>query len=235
VVIELGIRRGTTSLTILKAENRQPESLHKPLVYWSQGLEVRFDPQKRGAGVLELGSKIKKMRLQRGVSQADLARLVGVTASNISQVESNQIYPSLPALTKIAEVLEVEVSHFFQDQGPKTRQLVFPLSQGTILKPAESSSDGLQIRLLLPEEASAKTRPHLIEFPPGHQLSSHFFQYKGEEIGYLLQGNLEVTIDNELKFLNPGDTIYLTSEMPCAWRNPTDEPAKLLWFTLASI
>ena len=40
VAIELTIKRGTTSLTILKAENRSTEEFHKPHTYWTKDLTV---------------------------------------------------------------------------------------------------------------------------------------------------------------------------------------------------
>ena len=54
---------------------------------------------------IDLGLRLKEFRLRRGLSQTELAKLVGVTPSTISQVESNLIYPSLPALMKMAEAL----------------------------------------------------------------------------------------------------------------------------------
>ena len=117
VAIDLSIKRGTTFLTVLKAEKRKLDNLHQPHKYWVKELNIAFDEERRPSGLMDLGQRIKALRLKRGLSQTELAQSVGVTPSTISQVESNLIYPSLPALFKMAEILAVEGSSFFFDQG----------------------------------------------------------------------------------------------------------------------
>ncbi len=76
VVIDLSIKRGTTSLSILKAENRSMENLQKPYHYWAREMVVGFDTERRTAG-LDLGQRLRELRSRRGFSQTELARLVG--------------------------------------------------------------------------------------------------------------------------------------------------------------
>ncbi|MGD9274814.1 MAG: helix-turn-helix domain-containing protein, partial [Desulfobacterales bacterium] len=125
VAIDLSVKRGKTSLTILKAEKRALETINKPYLYWSKDREVTFDTEARAAGRIDLGGRLKAVRTRQSLSQTDLAKLVGVTPSTISQVESNMIYPSLPALFKMAEVLSVDVSAFFRDAAEDVRPSVF--------------------------------------------------------------------------------------------------------------
>ena len=108
VAIELSIKRGTTFLTVLKAEKRGTDNLHKPFSYWTKDAVVTFEDERRTSCKIELGQKLKDVRVKLGVSQSELAKLIGVTPSTISQIEGSLIYPSLPALVKMAEVLSVE-------------------------------------------------------------------------------------------------------------------------------
>ncbi len=119
VAIELSIKRGTTTLTILKAEHRDTEDMHESHRYWTKDLNITFEGEKHGVPRLNLGLRIKELRNKRGFSQGELAKLVGVTPSTISQVEANIIYPSLPALLKIAEVLSVDIASLFQQVAEK--------------------------------------------------------------------------------------------------------------------
>ncbi|MFZ0614143.1 MAG: XRE family transcriptional regulator, partial [Desulfobacterales bacterium] len=59
VAIDLAIKRGKTSLTILKAEKRALETINKPFTYWSRELEVTFDTEARAAGRIDLGGRLK--------------------------------------------------------------------------------------------------------------------------------------------------------------------------------
>ncbi|MCK8602595.1 helix-turn-helix domain-containing protein [Desulfoferrobacter suflitae] len=229
VVIDLSIKRGSTSLTVFKAENRDLENLHKPHNYWTKDQRIHFDEEKRTPGGIDLGLRIKELRSKRGLSQTELARLVGVTPSSISQVESNLIYPSLPGLLKMAEVLRVDISSFFQEKSEWEKPVVFLADEATEVKIPDLPEDSIQAKLLTPVDFDSKAEPYLIEVPPHKALSSHFFMHKGEEVGHLISGELQVKINKSSYTLRAGDTIYLTSEMPAHWKNPGAETARLLW------
>jgi DNA-binding XRE family transcriptional regulator len=163
------------------------------------------------------------------LSQTELAKLVGVTSSTISQVESNSIYPSLPALLKMAEVLSVQVNAFFQDTAHVRDRVIFPSGEATEIKFHDLPEGSASARLLTPVDFEPKVEPYLIEIPPAENLPSHFFIHKGEEMGYLLSGKLQLKFRKALHTVNEGDVIYLTSEMPTQWKNPGPDVARLLW------
>ncbi len=229
VAVDLSIKRGTTFLTVLKAEKRKLDNLHQPHKYWVKELNVAFDEERRPSGLMDLGQRIKALRLKRGLSQTELAQSVGVTPSTISQVESNLIYPSLPALFKMAEILAVEGSSFFFDQGKEKTRVIFPLREATDLRMPGMPEFSIQTKRLTPVDLEAKAEPFLIEIPPQQSLPTHFFFHKGEEMGYLLSGKLSVKMGSRTYDLLPGDLIHLTSEIPNAWSNLGPTPARLLW------
>ena len=229
VAIELTIKRGTTSLTILKAENRSTEEFHKPHTYWTKDLTVVFDDGRGTRGRIDLGLRLKEFRLRRGLSQTELAKLVGVTASTISQVESNLIYPSLPALIKMAEALAVDLASFFEDHQEGGGRLIFTPADAVAVKFPNMPEGAVQARLLYPVDVDVKGEPYLIEITPRATLPAHFFFHKGEEVGYVLSGRLQVRVGKGVYNLKAGDVIYLTSEIPGEWRNPGPAVARLLW------
>ncbi len=229
VAVDLSVRRGTTSLTILKAENRDLDGLNKPYNYWSKDLNVTFDSERRTTGLIDLGMRLRELRTKRGLSQTDLAKLVGVTSSTISQVESNSIYPSLPALLKMAEILAVDVSSFFQEEAHVKNRVIFPGVEAVEIKFQDLPEGSVRAKLLTPVDFNSKAEPYLIEIPAKKNLPSHFFIHKGEEMGYLLSGKLQLKFQKATHMVNEGDVIYLTSETPTQWRNPGPGVAKLLW------
>jgi len=229
VAIDLSIKRGTTTLTILKAEKRGTEDLQEPHRYWTKDLTITFDTEKDGRGQLNLGLRIKELRMKRGLSQADLAKLVGVTPSTISQVEANIIYPSLPALLKMAEVLSVDISSLFQQAMELEKRIIFPAAEAVSVGFPDLPKGSLEGRLLTPPDFDGKMEPYIIEIKPNCNLPAHFFVHKGEEMGYLLSGKLRMSVNKAAYTIRAGDAIYLTSEMPGEWRNPGPNVARLLW------
>ena len=229
VVMELSIKRGATFLTILKAAGRDTTFFQKPLTYWAKGRQIAFDSQKRSTGGLNLGSRIKELRTKKALSQTDLAKLVGVTPSTISQVESNLIYPSLPAMLKMAEVLGVEVGSFFTSAESAKKQVLFSSDDHTPVRLPSHFDQLAQAVRLTPIDFDGKLEPCRVEISPGESLPVHFFSHKGEEFGYLLSGRLEMKLGSRVFTIEPGQAVYLTTESPSGWKNPGTEPAAILW------
>ncbi len=65
---------------------------------------------------MDIGARMKEVRILRGMSLRNLARKVGVSASFISQVEKNKCQPSLETLRRISEVLEVTTSYLLEPE-----------------------------------------------------------------------------------------------------------------------
>jgi len=232
VAMDVSVRRGTCSLTILKAENRDLDIQNRPYPYWSRGLDVVFEADRPSRGGIDLGTRLRDLRTKRGLPQKELADLVGVTSSTISQIESNLIYPSLPALLKLAEVLSVEMNSLFGGSAGSTAGPVFSTTESVIVKLAGLAEGEVEARLLTPLDLEVKGEPYLLEIPPNKSLSSHFFMHKGEELGYLMKGTLRFKMKNTTYKVRSGDVIYLTRDIPTQWKNPGPGPARLLWIKL---
>jgi transcriptional regulator with XRE-family HTH domain len=62
-----------------------------------------------------IGSRIRKIRLQRDYTQDNMAAELEITPGAYAKIERGETDPSATRLLRIAEVLEVDVMHFFQD------------------------------------------------------------------------------------------------------------------------
>jgi len=228
VAIDLSIKRGKSSLKILKAEKRTPRALSEAFYYAHEGDEILLEGDAKEKAPHDLGVRIKQVRKNQGMSQKDLANCIGVTPSHISQIESNLIYPSLPVLYKVAEHLSVEVSSFFQDKTLPVKT-VFSRGNAVNISLPDMPKDSIYAQQLTPPDLDAKVELYLIQILPEKKLPAHFFAYKGEEIGHVLSGKIKVFCQNETHALEAGDTIYLKTDFPAHWINPGPETAKLLW------
>lgn len=66
---------------------------------------------------VEIGKRLKRLRLEKGLTQKELAAKVGLDYTYIGKIERGEQLPSLKILLKISEVLSVPVNHFFQDEA----------------------------------------------------------------------------------------------------------------------
>lgn len=229
VAIDLSVRRGKSTLKILKAEKRNSKFLNEQHEYLCEGSNIIFESQRQLKPKFDLGAKIKSTRLMRGISQKKLAGLTGVTPSTISQVEKNHIYPSLPALFRIAESLSVEVATLFKEHGTGQNVYVYPADSRSVTSLSKIVKDNAEAELLLPPDIDTPAEATIIRIRPGKKLAGHFGGHKGKELGYLLSGQLEMTIESQSYKVNPGDTIYLQKDIPGSWSNTSDQTAELFW------
>jgi quercetin dioxygenase-like cupin family protein len=109
---------------------------------------------------------------------------------------------------------------------------MFSSAEGAEVRLPRLPEDTILARSLAPVDFEAKAEPYLIEIAPKKTLTSHFFVHKGEELGFLLSGRLQVTVEKTVYKMQAGDMIYLTSQIPDRWKNPGPALARLLWLKL---
>src|SRR5690554_3593358 len=102
---------------------------------------------------LNLGARLKLVRVQAGLSQRELARRAGVTNAAISLIESNQNSPSVASLKKVLDGIPMATSDFFALETPEQDKVFFkadellPLAQGQVnfLQVGDTRKHNLQI------------------------------------------------------------------------------------------
>ncbi|HEU5472268.1 MAG TPA: cupin domain-containing protein [Actinophytocola sp.] len=198
-----------------------------------------------------LGQRIREERIQRGVSLRALASEVGVSASMISQIENGKSQPSVSTLYAITSALGVSIQEVFdaalREPAPP---VTTPAAPGTLLE-ALGSSRGLRIGPVVHAvdrqaltldtgvtwERLGELPPHgvdflLVTYPPGGTSSSNggLMRHHGAEFGYLISGELVLTLGFEEILVSAGDSISFESTTPHSYRNDGTEPAVGVWF-----
>ncbi len=229
--VDLSMARGETRFKVIKAENRSPKMLGKPLRYSWQGEDFLVEGEKQAPSLHDLGGMIRTFRKHQGMSQKELSRLVGVTPSNISQIETNQVFPSVPALYRIAEHLSVHVRAFFQDQS-LDETVVFPAREAVPVQVPRGSEKKIEIVQITPLDLGGKAQVFLVFILPSARLNTHFFSHKGEEMGYVLSGQVDMVFQEQRQSLKSDDLLYFMGDCPSQWINRTREPVRLLWVNL---
>lgn len=232
VAVNLTMDQGRSSITVLKADKRHPADLGLPVPYFCENGEILL--RKTGAKkavILDLGQAVKAFRSHQGMSQRELARLAGVTPSTISQIESNHVFPSLPALYRIAENLSVDVASFFRPRIAGPRDIFSGDDSVRIVRP-DLDKNSIEIAQLTPPDLDLPVDAFLVTVLPGKRLNAHFMVHKGPELGHLVSGHLELVLDNRAQDMSAGDTIFLGKDFPSQWVNPLTEPATLFWVNM---
>lgn len=179
---------------------------------------------------IAVGARLKHARLNLKFSLRQLADKVGCTESYLSKVENNKVRPSLPMLHKIAVTLGISVAKLFIDgdnaEGPVT---IMRDGQRQILRTQHRrAGDAVSLEALLPSHLSALLEANIHHVPVGAS-SQGFLEHQGEEMGFVLQGELELTVGEQTVRVVAGDSFFFLSHLPHGYRNVGSSDARVLW------
>lgn len=170
---------------------------------------------------MEIGSKIKRLRLQLNLSQSELADRCELTKGYISQLENDLTSPSIATLMDILAALGTNPSEFFKKEDDK--RVVF--SENDFI---EKHDDGMLLKWIIPNAQKNEMEPVLVELLPGASTADDF-PHEGEEFGYVLEGKLCITLGESKYVCKKGETFYYTANKSHSVKNAGKSSARFLW------
>ena len=171
---------------------------------------------------------IRKSRQQNGMTLKELSDKAGVSIGYLSQVERAHAAPSLGTLAQIADALGIGLEHFIV--RPKASDAVSRADR----RPQFSVSDsGITYETLSAAFPGYELSSFILNCPVGFQ--SEQFQHEGEEIIYILEGEIEQALGDERFRLRPGDSLHYDGTTQHSWRVLGDVPVRILWTGTLSV
>jgi transcriptional regulator with XRE-family HTH domain len=179
---------------------------------------------------LLIGAHIKHARRNRRQSLRQVADVVGCTESFLSKVENDKVRPSLTMLHKIVVALGISVAKLFSEKRDDTSPVTV-LKSGTRLTLATGqirNGKGISLESLLPVSSTVLLEANIHHVASGGS-SRGFIRHQGEEMGFVLEGELELTVAKKTFSVKKGDSFFFQSHLPHGYRNPGPVTAKILW------
>jgi len=168
-----------------------------------------------------VGSRLRKLRLQKHASLSQVAAATGVSVGFLSALERGRMSASISTLSRIARYYRINILSLF-DASEASPRHVRP-SERKILE------TGPGVRMELLAWGDAVMEPHLFRIAPGAG-SGDSYAHEGEEFLYILRGNLEIALEGgEPTQLHEGDSFYFASNMKHRWSNTGKNEAWVLW------
>jgi transcriptional regulator with XRE-family HTH domain len=174
-----------------------------------------------------LGTKLRHVRRVRKLRLKDVALFVGCSESLLSKIECNKVAPSLHMLHRIAAVLDTTVAALFSDDAT-AGMVVYRDGERPAVLLEGAPQDGLRLERLIPYTAGRVLNANVHVIPPGAGNGGEL-KHEGEEVGYVLEGELELTVRGETQLLRRGASFFFRSDLPHSYRNPGDTITRVLW------
>lgn len=178
-----------------------------------------------------VGEKIQNLREAMHLSVDELAEKAGLSAAQISRIESDHDLPSLAPLIKIARVLGVRLSTFL-DEAYETGPVVCRKGEATegilFSNDAIHSRRHMQYHSLSRSKANRHMEPFIIDVEATPDTDFVLSSHEGEEFIWVMEGQMEICYGEEKYLLNEGDSIYYESTTPHHVHGYNGQAAKIL-------
>ena len=177
-----------------------------------------------------LGERVLAIRRQRGFMLREVSERTGVSIAMLSMIERGRSNPSIGTLHALADAFGVRMSELLHS--------VEPPDQHSIIRRAENQdvirgAEGVERRIMIDDPQRgyelAENR-----YEPGTASARAPLHHQGYEFGFVLEGQLEVTVGDRVHVARTGDAIKLDSSRPHRFRNPGPHVTRTLWVNITN-
>ena len=157
-----------------------------------------------------IGLNIKKLRIQRQMTQQQIADLCGLSKGMISKIECGKVMPAVATLSRIAHALGVKVPLLMEEGN----------GRNVVCQSSDISSDqftltevGYRFYTLAAEFGDKQIQP-MIFYAKNDEVTSHLVSHQGEECIYIIEGAMCFVVDGAHYHMKQGDFLYFNSLLP---------------------
>lgn len=173
-----------------------------------------------------LGVKLRHTRMTKGLRLRDLAEKADCSESMLSKIENGHAVPSLKTLYRIAESLGLTVGQLFAQPAEPNGLVSRTGERPSVHADPLRNGPGITLERLIPYHQSHLLQGSIHNVAPGG--SGGLVSHEGEEVAYILEGEVEFTVGDKQFLLKAGDSICYRSEQPHGYQNNGDRHAKLI-------
>jgi transcriptional regulator with XRE-family HTH domain len=176
---------------------------------------VNDQPAGIAAALDQVGARLKRLRMQRGVTLTGLAAATGISKSTLSRLESGQRRPSLELLLSLAQAYRVPLDELVgaPEVGDPRIRLKPRNANGRTVIPLTRQPGGMQAwKIVIPTSKIAPV------------LKTH----EGYEWLYVLSGRMRLVLGDHDMVLGPGEVAEFDTHVPHWFGSPGHQQAEVL-------
>jgi transcriptional regulator with XRE-family HTH domain len=174
---------------------------------------------------VQIGDKIRRLRIEKQLTQEELANRCELSKGFISQVENDLTSPSIATLMDILEILGTKPTEFFSDK--EQERITFKADDMF-----EKNDNELKYKLmwLVPNAQKNAIEPIMLTLEPeGRYVEEE--PHEGEEFGYVLSGTITLHIGNKKHKVKKGESFYFKPRENHYISNTGKTLAKVIWIS----
>jgi transcriptional regulator with XRE-family HTH domain len=212
-------------LIIHKLEGRTSLYGAQPNYFKIINQEIHFE-DKKAPDMFRIGVKVKNLRKESRITQAELAASLNMTPGAVSQIENEIITPSLQTLVQLAALFNKPLDYFigYSDMHRNTKGYYIFKKNLRVSSPQKN----VTIHRMMDADDSL-IKPYLVSITGDKPIDGPLIFHKGKEFIAVMAGLLKISIDAESNILQAGDSLLVTSSFVSGWQNAGESECKFMY------
>jgi transcriptional regulator with XRE-family HTH domain len=175
-----------------------------------------------------LGGRIRRLRKTRGLSLAEISERTTLSIGFLSQIERGLSSAPVKVLAMLADALGISIASLFDEDanGDEKDQIVVRMADR---KNLPFGRTGISKQLLTPSSLEALLHLYVVVLEPEGYTGDESYTHEGEEAGLVLEGSIELIVDDQHFTLNEGDSFRFSSQRPHRFRSIGRRMARVIW------
>ena len=178
---------------------------------------------------MSVGERAREVREKKGLSLQDVSQRTDIDVDRLRQIESEDVAPPLGTVVKLAKALEMRMGYFISGRAQKAYTIMRGGDRKVVSRydTTKAKYYGYQYESLAPNKRDRHMDPFLVSLEPSkteEERSTH----AGQEFIFVLEGEIEVRLEQDVHVLKPGDSIYYDSTVPHLVKAYGGTPSRIL-------
>ncbi|RYH65582.1 MAG: XRE family transcriptional regulator [Alcaligenaceae bacterium] len=178
---------------------------------------------------LWLGEQLRVLRKSQRRSLASVAQACGLSLGLLSQIERGLSSVSVKTLELLAQLYGVTPDSLLRNVAPHTGEADGFVARAGRHRRMQMGERGVDKEIFTPPAAHTIDLCRAFIAPGGSSSDALFTTDRGEHVGFIVEGSLELWIENRVVLLSTGDSFCYASHTPRRWRNPGTCATQVIW------
>ncbi|MEW6440647.1 MAG: FAD-binding protein [bacterium] len=179
------------------------------------------NPRARASSRVSLGAMLQDLREEREYGLEEASEALEMSPQELEKIERGELPPSVSFLLRAARLFRVDPARFLSraDEIRADRRRA-----ESFMKRAQNYS----YRTLTPGAEEKHLRAFLITIDPRQDHKMIEYRHEGEEFVYVMRGEVEIKVGEELHGLRKGESLHFDASIPHHLRNQSQQKTELI-------